>query len=277
MAESLSPPLRRHGSKKHFLHNRIFAEYKECISSSCSRMPGRGAGQEQEQGEGAQQDVQLCDGNRKCANSRALRIFTLSTILHGIGAVAACRAQCQLSGSIYISIAYIPIFSCQQIRHSTGRTGAEQQCSWQATMPLDSRYAFVFSLYSDVVTHPAAQSMQAFNWVTRKSVERWRVRKSFQYTNSLTYTAPYNLWPKSYSFFFWHITGRLWLLTDTDATPRKTRALLCVRRTTTFRDDIMKQTVFAEEAGPAHQRPASVQVAEYPRLITQNRTNVLCW
>lgn len=170
MAESLSPPLRRHGSKKHFLHNRIFAEYKECISSSCSRMPGRGAGQEQ--GGGAQQDVQLCDGNRKCANSRALRIFTLSTILHGIGAVAACRAQCQLSGSIYISIAYIPIFSCQQIRHSTGRTGAEQQCSWQATMPLDSRYAFVFCLYSDVVTHPAAQSMQAFNWVTRKSVER---------------------------------------------------------------------------------------------------------
>jgi len=75
-------------------------------------------------------------------------------------------------GSIYISIAYIPIFSCQQIRHSTGRTGAEQQCSWQATMPLDSRYAFVFCLYSDVVTHPAAQSMQAFNWVTRKSVER---------------------------------------------------------------------------------------------------------
>lgn len=109
---------------------------------------------------------------RKCANSRALRIFTLSTILHGIGAVAACRAQCQLSGSIYISIAYIPIFSCQQIRHSTGRTGAEQQCSWQATMPLDSRYAFVFCLCSDVVTHPAAQSMQAFNWVTRKTVER---------------------------------------------------------------------------------------------------------
>jgi len=51
MAESLSPPLRRHGSKKHFLHNRIFAEYKECISSSCSRMlEGRGRGRGRERG-----------------------------------------------------------------------------------------------------------------------------------------------------------------------------------------------------------------------------------
>nr|DAA04379.1 TPA_inf: HDC16016 [Drosophila melanogaster] len=145
---------------------------KNVSAAAAAGCQGEGLARSRSRGRGAQQDVQLCDGNRKCANSRALRIFTLSTILHGIGAVAACRAQCQLSGSIYISIAYIPIFSCQQIRHSTGRTGAEQQCSWQATMPLDSRYAFVFSLYSDVVTHPAAQSMQAFNWVTRKSVER---------------------------------------------------------------------------------------------------------
>jgi len=90
-------------------------------------------------------------------------------------------------------------------------------------MPLDSRYAFVFCVSSQM------------HWQHILAPKKYLIgslAKSFQYTKSLTYKAPCNLWPKGSrppsDGIFWHITARLWLLTNTDATPRKTRALFCV-------------------------------------------------